>query len=213
MNYDAVIFDLDGVLVSTDECHYQAWKCLADRENIPFDRSINERLRGVSRMQSLEIILERAQKKYDDAQKAEMAEFKNGVYRTKIMALTPNDILPGVPELLALLRSKGKKLAVGSSSKNTRTIMERIGLWGAFDAVADGNDIAKSKPDPEVFLVAAAKLDLPADRCVVVEDAYAGIAAGKAAGMKTVGVGTAQNCPDADFGCASLADERLKEIF
>lgn len=213
MNYDAVIFDLDGVLVSTDECHYQAWKCLADRENIPFDRSINERLRGVSRMQSLEIILERAQKKYDDAQKAEMAEFKNGVYRTKIMALTPNDILPGVPELLALLRSKGKKLAVGSSSKNTRTIMERIGLWGAFDAVADGNDIAKSKPDPEVFLVAAAKLGLPADRCVVVEDAYAGIAAGKAAGMKTVGVGTAQNCPDADFGCASLADERLKEIF
>lgn len=208
-----MIFDLDGVLVSTDECHYQAWKCLADRENIPFDRSINERLRGVSRMQSLEIILERAQKKYDDAQKAEMAEFKNGVYRTKIMALTPNDILPGVPELLALLRSKGKKLAVGSSSKNTRTIMERIGLWGAFDAVADGNDIAKSKPDPEVFLVAAAKLDLPADRCVVVEDAYAGIAAGKAAGMKTVGVGTAQNCPDADFGCASLADERLKEIF
>ncbi len=208
-----MIFDLDGVLVSTDECHYQAWKCLADRENIPFDRSINERLRGVSRMQSLEIILERAQKKYDDAQKAEMAEFKNGVYRTKIMALTPNDILPGVPELLALLRSKGKKLAVGSSSKNTRTIMERIGLWGAFDAVADGNDIAKSKPDPEVFLVAAAKLGLPADRCVVVEDAYAGIAAGKAAGMKTVGVGTAQNCPDADFGCASLADERLKEIF
>ena len=213
MNYDAVIFDLDGVLVSTDECHYQAWKCLADRENIPFDRSINERLRGVSRMQSLEIILERAQKKYDDVQKAEMAEFKNGVYRTKIMALTPNDILPGVPELLALLRSKGKKLAVGSSSKNTRTIMERIGLWGVFDAVADGNDIAKSKPDPEVFLVAAAKLGLPADRCVVVEDAYAGIAAGKAAGMKTVGVGTAQNCPDADFGCASLADERLKEIF
>lgn len=208
-----MIFDLDGVLVSTDECHYQAWKCLADRENIPFDRSINERLRGVSRMQSLEIILERAQKKYDDAQKAEMAEFKNGVYRTKIMALTPNDILPGVPELLALLRSKGKKLAVGSSSKNTRTIMERIGLWGAFDAVADGNDIAKSKPDPEVFLVAAAKLGLPADRCVVVEDAYAGIAAGKAAGMKTVGVGTAQNCPDADFGCVSLADERLKEIF
>ena len=208
-----MIFDLDGVLVSTDECHYQAWKCLADRENIPFDRSINERLRGVSRMQSLEIILERAQKKYDDAQKAEMAEFKNGVYRTKIMALTPNDILPGVPELLALLRSKGKKLAVGSSSKNTRTIMERIGLWGAFDAVADGTDIAKSKPDPEVFLVAAAKLGLPADRCVVVEDAYAGIAAGKAAGMKTVGVGTAQNCPDADFGCASLADERLKEIF
>lgn len=208
-----MIFDLDGVLVSTDECHYQAWKCLADRENIPFDRSINERLRGVSRMQSLEIILERAQKKYDDAQKAEMAEFKNGVYRTKIMALTPNDILPGVPEFLALLRSKGKKLAVGSSSKNTRTIMERIGLWGAFDAVADGNDIAKSKPDPEVFLVAAAKLGLPADRCVVVEDAYAGIAAGKAAGMKTVGVGTAQNCPDADFGCASLADERLKEIF
>ena len=212
-NYDAVIFDLDGVLVSTDECHYQAWKCLADRENIPFDRKVNERLRGVSRMESLEIILERAAKQYTPTEKVRMAEYKNQIYREKIEGLTPSDLLPGVALFLRYLREQGKRIAVGSSSKNTGRILEKIGLDKTFDAVADGNDITKSKPDPEVFLVAAKKLGLPSARCIVVEDAFSGIEAGKAAGMTTVGVGSAGQCPSADYRLIDLADERLYQLF
>jgi beta-phosphoglucomutase len=187
----AVIFDLDGVIVSTDDCHYRAWQQLADEEGIYFDAEINQRLRGVSRMDSLEIILERADRNYTNEEKKVLADRKNAYYRELIQALTPDNILPGVGPILAGLKEHGIKIAVGSSSKNTPLILDRIGLKDYFDAVADGNDLSKSKPDPEVFLLAAERLGVPPEHCVVVEDADAGVEAALAAGMRVLGVGAA----------------------
>ena len=184
----AVIFDLDGVIVSTDDCHYEAWKKMADEEGIYFDKEINNRLRGVSRMDSLEIILERAEKEYSDSEKEEMAERKNNYYKEFITKLTPSDILPGAMNTLEELRKNSIKIAIGSSSKNTPVILNQIGLDNYFDAVSDGNNITKSKPDPEVFLKAADMLGIPYGECAIVEDADAGIEAGNRAGMKTVSV-------------------------
>ena len=202
----AVIFDLDGVLVSTDELHYQAWKTMADREGIYFDRTINHRLRGVSRMASLEIILERAEKSYTDAEKDELAAFKNGLYVNLLDGLTPADVLLGVPETLSALRERGVKLAVGSSSKNAKKILEKTGLLACFDVVADGTDITRSKPDPEVFLCAAAKLGIAPELCAVVEDAEAGIAAAKAGGMFAAAVGDAKKSALADVKPDDIRD-------
>ena len=184
----AVIFDLDGVIVSTDDCHYEAWKKLADEEGIYFDRKINDRLRGVSRMASLEIVLERSEKAYTEEEKTELAERKNNYYKEFIKKLTPNDILAGVMENLEELKKNGIKIAIGSSSKNTPIILKQIGLDTYFDAVSDGNNITKSKPDPEVFLKAAEMLKIPPENCLIVEDADAGIEAGKRVGMKTLSV-------------------------
>lgn len=200
----AVIFDLDGVLVTTDGLHYQAWKALADREGIYFDREINNRLRGVSRMESLEIILERAERAYSPMEKQEMCAYKNELYVGLLGSLSPADRLPGVDECLAALRRDGRRLAVGSSSRNTKQILDRIGLAEAFDAVADGTDITRSKPDPEVFLVAAERLGTAPASCAVVEDAEAGIRAAKAAGMTACAVGDAKKCPLADLRLESL---------
>jgi beta-phosphoglucomutase len=204
MSISAVIFDLDGVIVSTDECHFRSWKQMADEEGIPFDRKINERLRGVSRMESLVIILEKAEKIYTDTEKAALAKRKNSYYRQLLSSLTHDDILPGVMKLLEDLKKRGIKIAIGSSSKNTPYILEKIGLDGYFDAVADGNGIKNSKPDPEVFLLAAKVLDMPPSECAVVEDAYAGIEAAKAGGMKAIGVGSARICRMADETAESL---------
>lgn len=213
MKYRGVIFDLDGVIVTTDDCHYRAWKRIADEEGIPFDRAVNERLRGVSRMASLEIVLERAVKPYTGAEKQELAHRKNDCYLTLIQALTPDDLLPGALDFVRRVKALGCKTAIGSSSKNAPAILARIGLTGFFDAVADGNDITRSKPDPEVFLRAAQKLGLPSGVCLVVEDADAGIAAGRAAGMATLGVGFAQNCPLADYHAAGLSGEAFARVF
>ena len=187
----AVIFDLDGVLVTTDEYHYRAWKKLADEENVYFDRAINSRLRGVSRAESLEIVLEKSDKIYTQEQKQALAERKNAYYKQLISGLTEKDVLKGVIENLTELKRNGIKIAVGSSSKNTPMILEKTGLLKYFDAVADGNDIKKSKPAPEVFLKAAEKLGVKPCDCLIVEDADAGIEAGKRAGMKTLAVGGA----------------------
>lgn len=202
----AVIFDLDGVIVSTDGFHYRAWKAMADKEGIYFDETINNRLRGVSRMESLEIILERATKAYTEEEKVAMATVKNDIYRESLVQLTPDDILPGVMDMLTTLRGMGIKLAIGSSSKNTPVILKQIGLGDYFDAVADGNQIKNSKPDPEVFLLAAKLLGIAPEDCVVVEDAYAGIDAAKAGGMKAVGVGDASKYEKADVTGATMAD-------
>ena len=191
--YKAIIFDLDGVIVSTDECHYEAWKALADEEGIYFDKTINNRLRGVSRKESLEIILERAQKEYSAEEKEHMAEHKNNYYKEFIKKLTPNDILPGAMNTLEELKANGIKVAIGSSSKNAPIILKQIGLDNYFDAVSDGNNIKNSKPDPEVFLKAADMLGISYKECMVVEDADAGIEAGKLAGMKTLSVRGAKN--------------------
>ena len=206
MAIKAVIFDLDGVIVTTDDCHYEAWKRMADEEGIYFDREINERLRGVSRMASLDIVLERASKSYTEEEKVEMATRKNGYYVELIHKLTPEAILPGVLDNLKALKEAGVKIAIGSSSKNTPIILKQIGLDKTFDAVSDGNNISKSKPDPEVFLKAADMLGIAYADCMIVEDADAGIEAGKAAGMKTVAVNNAQG---GDYHFASLLDVDL----
>ena len=205
MKIEAVIFDLDGVIVSTDECHYRAWKKTADEEGIYFDRKINDRLRGVSRMDSLEIVLERAERLYTDEEKVELAERKNNYY---IKKLTKDDILNGVNENLAELKANGIKVAIGSSSKNTPDILKYIGLDNYFDAVSDGNNITKSKPDPEVFLKAADMLGVPYEKCLVVEDADSGIEAGKRAGMYTLAV---NNAKGADYSLADLSAGKITD--
>ena len=205
----AVIFDLDGVIVSTDDCHYEAWKKMADEESIYFDKTINNRLRGVSRMESLEIVLERATKEYSDEGKLQLAERKNGYYKEFITKLTPADILPGAMNTLVELKENGIKVAIGSSSKNTPVILKQIGLSDYFDAVSDGNNITNSKPDPEVFLKAADMLGIPYAECMIVEDADAGIEAGKRAGMKTMSV---HNAKGADVALKDLTESILSKI-
>lgn len=207
----AVIFDLDGVIVSTDEYHYRAWKAIADEQGIPFDRTVNERLRGVSRMNSLEIILEKASRTYTAEEKTALCDRKNALYKQLILQLTPEDILDGVMPLLAFLKENGIKTAIGSSSRNTGVILRQIGLQDTFDAVCDGNCITRSKPDPEVFLKAAEMLGAAPEDCIVFEDAFSGIAAAKAAGMTGFGVGFAAACEQADYRCKTMADETIKK--
>ena len=184
-----VIFDLDGVILSTDDFHYKAWKKLADRLNIPFNREKNNRLRGVSRMASLEIILEGYH--FSEEEKLAFAEEKNNTYRELLNGLTPDFVSVDVRDTLDELKNKGLKIAIGSSSKNTKLILSRVGLINAFDAIADGTDIKKSKPDPEVFLIAAKRIGLEPKDCIVVEDAFAGIDAAVAGGFVPVAIGDA----------------------
>ena len=212
-NIDGVIFDLDGVIVSTDEYHYRAWKQLAMDENIYFDRKTNERLRGVSRMQCLEIVLEASERNYSEEEKAKLAETKNNYYKEYLNQLNDGDILPGVMELLKGLKDGGVKIAVGSSSRNCNFILEKIGLTGFFDAIAGGDDIKKSKPNPEVFLLAAKKLGLPADRCLVIEDAKAGVTAALNAGMKVLAVGSASNDKRATVRAYDLSNVTPEELY
>lgn len=185
----AIIFDLDGVLVSTDELHYRAWKALAGRLGVPFDRAKNDRCRGISRMASLDIVLEDAPTAYTQAEREAFAAEKNETYRAMLASLTPADTLEGVLPTLAELRWRGYRLALASVSKNAPLILERTGLDRYLDAVADGNCITRSKPDPEVFLKAAEKLGMACESCAAMDDALAGIEAGRAAGMLTIGFG------------------------
>lgn len=185
----AIIFDLDGVLVSTDELHYRAWKALAGRLGVPFDRAKNDRCRGISRMASLDIVLEDSPTAYTQAEREAFAAEKNETYRDMLASLTPADTLEGVLPTLAELRRRGYRLALASVSKNAPLILERTGLDRYLDAVADGNCITRSKPDPEVFLKAAEKLGMACESCAAMDDALAGIEAGRAAGMLTIGFG------------------------
>ena len=202
----AVIFDLDGVIVSTDHLHYLAWKKMADKEDIYFDEKINHRLRGISRMASLDIILEKANRTYTAKEKEELATYKNNVYKELLKSLDKTDILSNVIEVMKQLRNKDVKIAIGSSSKNTPIILDQIGLLDSFDAIADGNDITKSKPDPEVFLKAAHKLNINPQACMVIEDAKAGIEAAKSAGMMAFAVGDAKSSDLADVASDNLFD-------
>jgi beta-phosphoglucomutase len=208
-----VIFDLDGVIVATDDLHYQAWQRLADEEGVPFDRTVNERLRGVSRMESLAILLEASARAYSEAEKSEMAARKNSYYRALLdSALSADDLLPGVLAFLEACRAAGLKLAIGSSSRNSPTILKRIGLDDYFDATADGNDITLSKPAPEVFLVAAERLGLAPADCLVVEDAEAGVTAALAAGMPCVAVGFAARDSRAALSASGLEQVSVNQI-
>lgn len=202
----AVVFDLDGVVVSTDELHFQAWKAIAEAEDIPFSRQDNERLRGVSREQSLEILLERAARSYTDEEKTTLTDLKNRIYVGLLSQLTPRDVLPGVVSLLRILKAKGVLTAIGSSSRNAKRILEAIELRQAFDAVADGHEVTRSKPHPDIFLAAARKLGLDPEDCLVIEDAVSGVEAARAAGMRVVGVGPAAAHPGVLRGLASLLE-------
>lgn len=189
--YQGVIFDLDGVICFTDKYHYQAWKQVADDIGVYFDEQINNRLRGVSRMESLDIILEKSSRAYTAEEKEELARRKNDLYRSLLSNMSPADLTQEVRQTLEALRAAGLMLAIGSSSKNTRYILERLGLKDFFDAVSDGTNIQRSKPDPQVFTMAAEFLGLPASQCLVVEDAEAGIRAASAGGFDSAGLGEA----------------------
>lgn len=207
----AVLFDLDGVLVSTDEQHYRAWKALADKLNIPFDRAANNRFRGVSRMACMDIMEELSGRQYTPEEKLRYATWKNDRYRALLTELTTSDLDPEVRLTLDTLRKGGLLLAVGSSSKNAKYILERIGLGTYFDAVSDGTNITRSKPDPEVFEMAAEMLCVAPDACMVVEDAVAGIQAAKAGGMLACAMGDARRSELADCKIGRFCE--LTELF
>lgn len=202
----AIIFDLDGVICSTDRYHYLAWKALADRLGLPFDERVNGQLRGVSRMESLEIILGEHGAEYSDAEKLALAEEKNNIYKSYLSTMTPGDLSKDVRMTLHTLRQRGYLLAIGSSSKNTRQILKQLGLSDFFDAIADGTMIAKSKPDPEVFLLAASILGVSPENVLVIEDAESGVRAAKAGGFRAIGIRTEGNDPDSDITIKKLSN-------
>lgn len=206
MTLKAVIFDLDGVICFTDEYHYLAWKAMADSIDVPFDRVINNRLRGFSRMASLDIILEKSETFFSDAEKAVLAGQKNELYKQYLLRISPEDLSKEVRDTLNALRGRGVQLAIGSSSKNTPLILQQLGLAGFFDAVSDGNGITHSKPDPEVFSKAAGMLGLPPEACLVVEDAVSGAEAGHRAGMRVACVGDAARAGAGDYNLDSIAE-------
>ena len=201
-----IIFDLDGVICFTDIYHYRAWKQMADEEGIEFDEKINERLRGVSRAASLEIILEKASRTYTQEEKNVLMEHKNDLYREFLKQMSPDDLSAEVRQTLMDLREKGLKLAIGSSSKNAKFILGRIGLENFFDAISDGTNIQKSKPDPQVFLMAAEMLGLDPRDCLVVEDAEAGIDAAAAGHFHNAGIGSARDYEKTEYPLGSFRE-------
>ena len=201
-----VIFDLDGVIVSTDELHYKSWKRMADKEGIYFDETINHRLRGISRMASLEIILEKSSKNYTDQEKIDLAKYKNDYYVILLGDLSKKDILPNIMNVLEALKVMNIKVAIGSSSRNAKRILRNIGLFDDFEAISDGTNISRSKPDPEVFLKAAEMLNILPSESAVIEDALSGIEAAKNAGMLAFATGDAKSSPIKDYDFEKLLE-------
>jgi len=199
MNYKGVIFDLDGVIVDTARYHYQAWKELAEDMGIQFTHDDNERLKGVSRVQSLDILLELGKITVSKPEKEVLADRKNAGYVEMLQQLTPADLLPGVTDLMAELKRNHIKIGLGSASKNAPFILKKLDISDLFDAVIDGTQTEKAKPDPEVFLLAAKRMGLAPQECVVIEDARAGIEAALAGEMYPVGIGNKENLPGASI--------------
>jgi beta-phosphoglucomutase len=215
MKIRACIFDLDGVIVDTAKYHFLAWKRLADQLGINFTEKDNERLKGVSRMESLEIILELGNKIIDQDKKNELARLKNLWYNDYIRKMTPEEILPGSLDFVKELKKADIRVAVGSASKNTPVILDRVGISKLFDAVADGNNVEKAKPDPEVFLKASEMLGIEPEECIVFEDALAGVQAALNAGMICIGIGSPAVLKKAHFvvkGLYEMSLEKLKMI-
>jgi kojibiose phosphorylase len=205
-----VIFDLDGVLTDTAEFHYRAWQRLADEEGLPFNREANEALRGVSRRESLMLIV--GNRQYPESQLQQMMERKNRYYVESIENITPDDLLPGALNLLEELRQAGIKTALGSASKNAHPVIEKLGIADKIDAIADGYSVQNPKPAPDLFLFAAGQLGLEPTHCVVVEDAAAGIEAAKAAGMWAVGLGPLSRVGAADVVLPNLSGCHWKDL-
>ena len=212
MRSQACIFDLDGVIVDTAKYHFLAWKRLADQLGIHFTEKDNERLKGVSRMDSLEIILEIGKRKLNDDLKHEYATVKNDWYVEYISRMTPAEILPGSTKFIGQLRAANIKVAIGSASKNTPMILDRVGIKELFDAVADGNVVNKAKPDPEVFIKAAEMLGVEPAKCIVFEDARAGVQAALNAGMICIGIGSPDILGDAHYVVSGLNEMNIEKI-
>lgn len=211
--YRGVIFDLDGVITDTARYHYLAWKKLADELGIYFDEVINERLKGVSRLESLEIILEKSDKKYSQEEKEYYANKKNEYYKEMIKRITPQDLLPGVERFIEELKKRGIKTAIASVSKNAFTVLENLKIKDKFDYIVDANEIKHGKPDPEIFLNAAKHLGIPPERCIGIEDSAAGITAIKRAGMYAVGVGNPETVKEADLILKDLSEtDKILEL-
>lgn len=193
-----VIFDLDGVLVSTDEYHYRSWERLCNEEGFTFfNREFNHQFRGVGRMQCVHILLTAAGEHYAPERQKEVAERKNRYFAESLETVTSKCLLPGSLKMLRELRMRGIKIAVASNSRNAKPIIEKTRIGELLDVIVDGYDIRHSKPDPEVFLTAAERLGLPPTDCLVVEDAVAGIVAADRAGMRSLGIGTPDILPNA----------------
>ncbi|PJB13634.1 MAG: beta-phosphoglucomutase [Flavobacteriales bacterium CG_4_9_14_3_um_filter_40_17] len=199
MTKKAFIFDLDGVIVDTAKFHYLAWKKLADELGIPFTQHDNEQLKGVSRVRSLELILNLGGVTLDEVEKLNHLKEKNEDYLSYISEMTHADVLPNVPKVLNFLKAHQVPIALGSASKNAKQILEKVGLLGVFDAIVDGNEVSKAKPDPEVFLLAARKIDANPEDCVVFEDAIAGIQAANQAKMLSIGIGESEILHEAKY--------------
>ena len=215
MGIQLCIFDLDGVICDTAKYHFLAWKELADDMHIPFTLQDNERLKGVSRMASLEIILSLGGKEYlSEAEKLVLAERKNNRYVEMISKMEKDEILPGVEAFLSEIRNRNIRIALGSASKNTSIIMERLGLYQYFDYIVDGTMITNTKPDPEVFVKSMEYYGLKSEECLVFEDAAAGIQAGHRGGMRCVGIGSKEDLPEADYvipGFAKITMDMILE--
>lgn len=212
-NTKACLFDLDGVIVDTAVYHFQAWRRLANELGFDFTEHQNEQLKGISRMESLELILQWGNVTLTDEEKIEWATRKNAWYLDLVKQMTPEEVLKGVPEFLTKLRANNIKIALGSASKNSKLILERINMLDYFDAIIDGNNITKGKPDPQVFLMGAEATHCKPDECVVFEDAVAGVQAGKAGGMKVIGVGSADILNEADFVIAGFEEMTIDRLF
>ncbi len=212
MNIKACLFDLDGVIVDTAVYHFKSWKRLADELGINFTEHDNERLKGVSRMRSLDIILEIGNVTKTDAEKEELAARKNEWYTEMINKMKPEEVLPGAREFLELVRKAGIKTALGSASKNSGIILEKTQLAYLFDAIVDGNHVSKAKPDPEVFLKGAEAVQVQPADCVVFEDAIAGVEAGLAGGMKVVGIGHPEILNKANLVVSGLDKMNLEQL-
>jgi len=201
-----IIFDLDGVICSTDDYHYEAWKSVADELGIYFDRIINNRLRGVSRKESLEIILERYNGIMSEEQKIEVLTRKNDLYLMLLQNMSPKDLTNEVKTTLDKLRAKRLKLAIGSSSRNAVAILNKLGLGNFFDAISDGTNITYSKPHPEVFLIAAKMIKLKPSECLIIEDAHAGVEAARAGGFECAAMGDALNSDLPEYKLNTFSD-------
>lgn len=211
---NAIIFDLDGVITDTAEYHYLAWKDLADELNISFSRELNEQLKGISRMGSLEIILKSAGKEqeYSELAKIELAERKNQLYQSLIAKITPADILPNIKQLITDIRAKGIRLGLASVSKNAFTVMEKLQLTDLFETIVDASTIKNGKPDPEIFLTAAQLLNVDPTACIGIEDAAAGVESIKRAGMYAIGIGSPAILAQADIVYTSTSELTLERI-
>lgn len=208
----ACIFDLDGVIVDTAVYHYKAWRRLANELGFDLTEQQNEKLKGVSRTRSLELILQWGGITKTSAEQEELAARKNAWYVGMINQMTPAEILPGAREFVVACRQDGLKTALGSASKNTGTILEKVGIADLFDAVIDGNKVSKPKPDPEVFLKGAEELGIAPEYCVVFEDAIAGVEAAKNGGMKAIGIGSPDVLHEADLVVSGLNEMSLEKL-